>query len=324
MGLISWAKNKVCSAAKKIKEKVKEVKEKVVECRERFVEGCKEAAKTVKEKCTKVYSAVTGKGKFDQAKELYEKLQGRMERGKRDYDVFVERTTDDIEQVVNKINQMKSSLNHQHFQRFIRVSSRIASWDIVLKDLPERFHYDQVRPEGIKNRDELFLIDFDKNPIKSNLKALVSLGFWSRKKATETLHKVQEQEKVLDHELGKLETEKTRLKAVLESLRNVSIYFEELTQVYSGVLDELEYTVNLVANAGYVLNPAYKEEKVDCYLFPKQHLLCLMAADKMTRILFEMTTLRYLSRQGELIESDQSTLKEKRRAVQVITEKLAA
>lgn len=182
MGLISWAKNKVCSAAKKIKEKVKEVKEKVVECRERFVEGCKEAAKTVKEKCTKVYSAVTGKGKFDQAKELYEKLQGRMERGKRDYDVFVERTTDDIEQVVNKINQMKSSLNHQHFQRFIRVSSRIASWDIVLKDLPERFHYDQVRPEGIKNRDELFLIDFDKNPIKSNLKALVSLGFWSRKK----------------------------------------------------------------------------------------------------------------------------------------------
>lgn len=114
------------------------------------------------------------------------------------------------------------------------------------------------------------------------------------------------------------------MKAVLESLRNVSIYFEELTQVYSGVLDELEYTVNLVANAGYVLNPAYKEEKVDCYLFPKQHLLCLMAADKMTRILFEMTTLRYLSRQAELIESDQSTLKEKRRAVQVITEKLAA
>lgn len=247
-----------------------------------------------------------------------------MDKEKLDYESFVEKKTNEISREITKINQLKMSLNEEHFQRFLRVSSRIASWDIVLKELPDRFHYSQIKIEEIKKRDELFLIDFDKNPIKSNLMALVSLGFWSRKKATETLHKVQEQEKVLEHELAKLETEKVRLKAILESLRNVALYFEELTKIYDGILDELEYTVNLVVNSGYVLNPAYQENKVDCYMFPEKHLLCLMAADKMTRILFEMTTLRYLSHQGELIESDQATFKEKRQVVRLITEKLAA
>jgi hypothetical protein len=240
------------------------------------------------------------------------------------YQTFVEKTTSEIDSEVSFINEAKRSLNNEHFSRFVRISSRIASWEVIIKELPDRFHYESLQTDDIKARDELFLIDFDKNPVKSNLIAVFTLGFWSRKKATETLDKVKEQEKVFELESTKLETEKTRLTAVLASLKNVSLYFRELTKVYEGVLDELEYTVAMVANATQLVNPTFKDHKVDCYLFPNEHLLCLMAADKMTRILFEMTTLRYVSQEGELIEGDKKALEVKVDNFQAISEQLAA
>jgi hypothetical protein len=306
MGWFSSLAAKVCSA-------VKRVKDAVVDTGKKLADGC-----------AKVYSKFTGKEKFEQAKKLYDELRIKMDRAKQNYKAFVEKTTSEIDTEVNYINEAKRSLNNEHFTRFLRIASRIASWEIIIKELPDRFQYESLQADDIKARDELFLIDFDKNPVKSNLKALVSLGFWSRKKATETLHKVQEQEKVFELESRKLETEKTRLTAVLASLKNVSIYFRDLTKVYEGVLDELEYTVAMVANATQLVNPTFKGRKVDCYLFPNEHLLCLMAADKMTRILFEMTTLRYVSQEGELIEGDKGELKAKVDSFREITEQLAA
>lgn len=282
-----WIKDSTCDAAERVKD----------------------SACDVKEMGAKVYSAYTGKDKFDQANRLYEELASRQKATENNHCEFIRRITEEIEREVESINKYKQLLGTEHFQRFVTIARKISCWEIVLQDMPERFHYTKIQSEQIKGRDSLFLIDFDKNPIRNHLEAFLTLGFSTRKRATETLYMVQEQEKVLDCEITKIKAEEARLEVVLESLRNVATYFKDLTKIYNDILNELDYSINLVANAGYLINPLFNVNgKIDCYLFPHKHLLCLMASEKMTRILHKMTTLHYLSQDCNIIDDDKRTM----------------
>jgi hypothetical protein len=310
MGWFKSACSKVCGAAKTIAKKV--------------ATGVSNACSVVKKGASKVYGIVTGKENFDKAKELYQKIQSEIEAADKDYTAFSNQISKDIQSAVTGINSAKKDLIASGFNRFINITSRIAAWEVVINQTSEEFEYKRIKIDGMKNKEDLFLIDFDEHIFKSNLKALVSLGFWSRKEAKETLHKVQEQEKVVEHEIVKIAAEKKRLNLVLESLTQIERYFSELTQSYSLILDELGYAVNLVSASCHIANPAYHSNKIDCYFMPEGHLHCLMAAEKMTRILHEMARLNYLGENGTIIDSDQAHLRESRKTIQNITLKLAA
>ncbi len=303
---VKAAGSKVFGAAKKVAIKVKEV------------------AKNVVEKCSKVWAKFTGKEKFDKANKLYDELKMKMEAAKRDYSDFVSNITKNISNTVTEINTVKKELTTDAFSRFVNISGRIACWEIVIERMSEEFSYNMVKIDEIKAREELFSIDFNRDKIKTNILAVVTFGFLTRKRATETLHEIQEQEKVLECEVAKIEVEKKRLVQIHKSLKQVNTYFCELRDTYSKVLNELDYVINLISISSHLANPAFAGGKIDCYFMPREHLYCLMVSEKMTRILHEMARLRYLGKDGNVIKKDHLCIKERVDEISTIKLKIAA
>jgi len=161
----------------------------------------------------------------------------------------------------------------------------------------------------IRGREELFKIDFDRNPVRANLQAILTLGFGTRKKADETLKNVREQEAVLEEEAAKLDAEVARLEAARDSLGEVVRYFEGLHGCYGRLLDELEYSVHYVRSAYLLRDSYFFDGKFDVYYLPKRHLLCLMAAEKLTRIMYAMGSRKYLDSSLTLHEADVAAAK---------------
>ena len=63
--------------------------------------------------------------------------------------------------------------------------------------LKELFEGSTLKVDSMKSKADLYLIDFKKNPIKSNALAIISFGFYTRKKAKETKERVIEERKRL-------------------------------------------------------------------------------------------------------------------------------
>lgn len=258
---------------------------------------------------SKCWNAFTGKDKYDEANKKYTELKINWQETKDEHERYVHNISSKIEDVIGSINLYKENLIERDFYRFINSASRIAMWEIICDKSYEEFKHQYGKIEKIKSRRSVFLIDFDKDCIKSYGLAVLSLGFFTRKKAKETLLKVKEQEEVFKHEKEKINAEKVRLKQLLKSLKNIENYFRVLTEQYNELLCELEYSINLLSVSYYLVNPKYAGDKIDCYFMPESHLYRLIISEKLTRILHEMTNRRYLGSSGELIQQDIDDIK---------------
>jgi hypothetical protein len=199
---------------------------------------------------------------------------------------------------------MKKEIIHTLFPRFVRAANRFATWEVVINKLLDRFHYQLQGSDKIAPRAELFIIDFDRYPWKSYAKAWLTHGFWSRKEAKETLEKVLEQQIVVENEIAKMKADKVRLDQIHSAIQQVRYYFETLIKSYHVLLDELEYSVNMLSSICHMINPAFHGKTLDCYFLPDRHLQCLMATEKMTRILHEIAECHYISEDCNLVRDD--------------------
>ncbi len=258
---------------------------------------------------SKCWNAITGKDKYDEAQKKYTELSIKWQETKDEHKKYVQNISIEIEEVISNINLHKEILIERDFNRFINATSRIAMWEIICDKLYEEFKNQYWEMEKIKSRKSVFLIDFDNHPFKSYAFAFLSLGFFTRKMAKETFLKVKEQEEAFNHEKEKIKAEKIRLNQLLESLKNIDIYFRILTKHYNELLFELEYCINLLSVSYYLVRPDHKGDKIDCYFLPESHLNRLMLSDKLTRILNEMTNRRYLGSCGELMQKDVDDVK---------------
>ncbi|OGV64594.1 MAG: hypothetical protein A3K19_29655 [Lentisphaerae bacterium RIFOXYB12_FULL_65_16] len=314
MGWWSDKLDSVKSGCSKVASWVKAVAEKGVDL-------AKDAAEAMYEGGAKLYGRVTGKDKYDQAKALYEELCRKAEEAQKAFDEFVDDRTREIAEVVDRINETKTALQEGRFSRFVVLANRFANWEVndaITLDVAKRASNQTVK---LRARDELFLIDFDRMGFAKRAGHLLFLGLFSRKRAKETLIKVQEQESVLKAELAKLDAEKARLDVVLASLQQIDEYFQGLVTIYDRLLDELAYAVSMLG-AAYSLNRAAPAAKLDIYFLPRQHLLCLMGADKLTRVLHQMRKLSYLNAECQLLEKDKAELADAADQSKCMAEKL--
>ncbi len=186
----------------------------------------------------------TGQATFEEADQRYEKLMMRFNEHKEYFESETEKCIQKIELHVNNINQAKKEIKTVLFPAFAEKIQKLADVSISESFIKEQYGRNPIELEGVKERSELFLIDFNKNPFKTNFLAFVTLGFLTRKRAKETLLKVKEEEKRIEEVIERMDSELARLNRIEEALGNIEYYFNSLLELYNTLLNRLDHSVN--------------------------------------------------------------------------------
>ena len=285
----------VKTVAKKVCDGVKYVAKKTWE-------GVKKVGNCV----AKVWKKCTGQDVAEEAERRLAALEERTRRRNEEFNAFTSEKSKEINDALASINACRKKLNDELFPQFCSLAGNFRNWSVADVGLEK-----SIRLKGgcdtVRSREELMRIDFHNHPISANLLAVFTLGFATRKRAKESLNQVKEEEERMNAEFQKLEAEKARINGVLMSLRQVERQFESCLEVYSRVLDEVDFSVALLRSGRCILGGEIADGKFDVEFLPERHLLSLKAADEITRIVFAIGAHRYVnanSKRMELLDAD--------------------
>jgi hypothetical protein len=262
---------------------------------------------TVKEKCAKVWNAFTGKHYTDEAESIYDEINERYKKSKIEYEDAVKEIGESIESKISHLNTFKADIYQNHFKRFISVASRLHN--VTVKGVPFAELFDdsilEIKKEtGVRKKEDLFLIDFDKMGFFDTAGMILSLGFFSRKKAKESLEQVKRERTRVDAEIVEMAAQQTKLKVVAESIDNVVEYFEQLIANYEALLGRFEFGIQTQrfkqmsqANNVFALKLNFKH-------MPIVHIEEFQALFNLSIVLKQMANLGYLNATGEIVEND--------------------
>lgn len=226
MGMWGNIKEKFKSAGRKVKEKFKSVGRKIARAG------------------TNMWNKFSGKDTFKEAEELYEKISNKYNKHKRKFDEELERYVDSIEKHVERINTSKEIIKMDLFVRMAENMEKIH--DVVISEdfTIESYKQSVLSFDSVREKKALYKIDFNKHKFKTSIQAFFTLGFYTRKKAKETLYAVQEEEGKINNEIAKMNAEIKKLEVIDKSLENVDYYFETLIGMYEKLLVRLDNNVN--------------------------------------------------------------------------------
>ena len=212
----------------------------------RLFSWIKRKAETVAVRIAEGYKEFTGQSTFEEADRLYEEVMQRFNEHKAYFEKEVEKTTTEIDKHVKEINKSKMIIKTELLPAFAEKAKHL--YDITVSEdfLKECYNGSTLKVDSMKSRQELFLIDFNKNPFKTNALAIVTLGFYTRKKAKETLIKVKEEKKRLEEEMTRMDSELSKLHRIEEALRNIGDYYASLIDVYNQMLVRFDNSVNFL------------------------------------------------------------------------------
>ena len=265
-----------------------------------------EGVKKVGNCVAKVWKKFTGQDVAEEAERRWVALEERTRRRNEEFNAFTSEKSKEINDALASINACRKRLNDELFPQFCSLAGNFRNWSVADVGLEK-----SIRLKGgcdtVRSREELMRIDFRNHPISANLLAVFTLGFVTRKRAKESLNQVKEEEERMNAEFQKLEAEKARINGVLMSLRQVERQFESCLEIYSKVLDEVDYSVALLRLGRCILGGEFADGKFDVEFLPERHLLSLKAADEITRIVFAIGAHRYVnanSKRMELLDVD--------------------
>lgn len=299
-------KSVVCGTVKAIGRAVVKVAEKVYDGAKYVAKKAWEGAKKVGHCVAKAWKGFTGQDVAEEAERRLAALEERTQQRQSEFNAFMEVNAEEINASLAAINACRKKLNDELFPQFCSLAGNFRNWSVADVGLEKRVSL-KGGCDSVRSREELMRIDFRNHPITANLLAVFTLGFATRKLAKESLNQVKEEEARMCAEFKKLDAEKTRISKVLMSLRQIERQFEGCLEIYSRVLDEVDYSVELLRTGRCILSGEPSTGQFDVEFLPERHLLALKAADEMTRIVFAIGAHRYVkadSKIMELVESD--------------------
>lgn len=234
----------VKSAASAVKETVSRAVDKVKEVGGKVINKVKEVAAPVREKVTGVWNKFTGKDKFLEAERLYEEITSKFNSKKSWFERESEKYCNSIERHIVSINAAKKIIKSELFVQMAENMEKIKDVTIDPSFKVEAFKLDSYAFDTVRSKRQLYLIDFNKHKFKTTIQAIFTLGFYTRKKAKETLIAVEEEKVKINAEIAKMDAEIAKLKAIDLSLENVERYFNELIDIYNKLLIRLVNNVN--------------------------------------------------------------------------------
>lgn len=308
MGFGSWLRSKascVCGCLKTICTKTWEAG---CDLAKKGKDAAVSAAKWVGHRVSKAWKGFTGESTAEKAEAKYAELKERIRKKEEEFADFALKKECEINAELEKINNTRIRLNDDLFARYEDIASNFANLEVVSVKGDKLIK--AVRKSiKVKAKAELFKIDFRNHKVKTTLQALGTLGFWTRKRATQSLRNVEAEELRIEKDFAELDNEKERLEGVLSTLRSVSRYLTQTAKTYSRVLDELDYSVMFLRSCRRVVsNGAHLRPVFDVEFLPERQLLTLMCADKATRIIHTMASQQYVKADGKRFVIDEKEL----------------
>lgn len=273
---------------------------KIVGC---AVEKAKElggkAINAVKTVTTNVWNVYSGKDKYEKAKQLYEDISRKYNEKQEQFHSELEKYVAKIEAHVTAINSSKEKIKTDLFVQMAKKMANIKDINVSEVFTVEEFLPNEVSFDNIRTQSELFTIDFDKHKFKTAIQAYFTLGFYTRKKAKETLQAVEEEEAKLKTEMKKIDAELVRLKLIEESLANVEYYFRSFIEMYETLLIRLDSSVNYL----YVRCMSFAHKLVHAEMsvkkLPKMQQKEIEAIITASKILKNMTDMQVIAVENE-------------------------
>lgn len=234
------------------------------------------------------YKSFTGQATFVEADRMYDDIKRRFEEHKRYFEKEVDSLSNEIERQVSSINKSKTIIKTELFPSFSEKMSRLK--DIPVSDhyLKEYFSGSTLKVDKIKAKADLYLIDFKKNPIKNNALAIVTLGFYTRKKAKETLERVREEKKRLEEEMARMDSELTKLRRIKDALELIAEYYLSLIEIYRKLLSRLDNSVNFLMIRCISSVHKLVRDQMSIKLLPKSQQAEIMAMVSISKVLKTM------------------------------------
>ena len=234
------------------------------------------------------YRRFTGKATFEEADKIYEAISSRFEKHKEYFESQVTAISEEIEKNVTSINRSKELIKTELFPAFAQKMKSLK--DIPVSDdyMKEYFSGTAIRVDEMKSKADLYLIDFHRHRFRSNALAIISLGFYTRKKAKETLLKVKEEELRLKEEMKRMDSELTKLHRICDALALVSEYYLSLIDLYRALLNRLDNSVNYLMMRSIIYARKLTREHMSIKLLPKSQQKEIMAMLSVSKILKEM------------------------------------
>ena len=200
---------------------------------------------------------------------------------------------------LKKINACRR-LSGIHFRRFEQVAKAIANWKIYRYESIEVFGDVKISLSPMTSESKVFSdVDFKKSPIQNYLKGIMTGGLLIDSQVKDVYVKIEGLRKALNEEVNKARAEQTRWAKVRESLETIRKNFEAFIKFYAELVNELDYALEMLRMNYYLRDFNYfgkTESELNVYFLPERHLKCLMACDKMSRILCTMAKQKYLDK----------------------------
>lgn len=262
-------------------------------------------------KGSKVLNALTGKDTFLEAEELYKRIEEEYTIKHNEYKEKIYIIGKEIEKKVSNINYHKEDIYINHFERFKKLGDRLHNISINGKHFLEYFDNSITKINNqntIRSKEEMYKIDFNNLKFSEIAFGILTLGFYTRKKAKETLQEVQAEEIRVKQDVEEMNAQITKAQVILNSITNVSEYFEELIKSYSKILDRFEYGIKSQIQKNILKGNNLENGKLNFKMIPIVHIQEFQALFNLSIVLYQMASLGYLSETGDVKDEDINSL----------------
>ncbi|MDN5103352.1 hypothetical protein O8C99_09150 [Aliarcobacter butzleri] len=284
---------------------------KLKDTKDYMVDKIEDASDYISDKGSKVFNAVTGKATFLEAEKLYKKIEEEYTRKNNEYKKKIFDIGKEIEEKVSNINYHKEDIYLNHFERFKNLGDKLHNVSINGKHFLEYFDDSIIRinnQNGIRSKREIYKIDFNNLKFTEIAFGILTLGFYTRKKAKETLLEVQAEEIRVKKDIEEMNSNIVKAQVILNSISNVSEYFTELIKNYSKILDRFEYGIKSQIQKNILKGSKLDNGKLNFKMMPIVHIQEFQALFNLSIVLYQMSSLGYLSDAGEIKDEDIKSL----------------
>lgn len=253
--------------------------------------GAKAAANGVK----KVAARISGKDKFEEAERLYDEISKRYNEKREHFQKEIERITSLIEEHVKSINDSKRMIKRELFPAMANKISKIKDIRISDEYSVEEYIESVLNVDTIRSREQLFTIDFNAHKVKTTFQAIFTLGFYTRKKAKETLYNVKEEEAKINSEISRMDSEINKIYIIEKSIKQVADMFTSVIEMYNNLLIRLDSSINYLLVRSLAFAHQIVGKQMSVKVLPKMQQKEVEAIVTASKILKTMTETQLLS-----------------------------
>lgn len=252
-------------------------------------------AKAIANGVKKVAARVSGKDKFEEAQRLYDEISKRYNEKREHFQKEIERITALIEEHVKSINDSKRMIKRELFPAMANKISKIKDIRISDEYSVEEYIESVLNVDSIRSREQLFTIDFNAHKVKTTFQAIFTLGFYTRKKAKETLYNVKEEEAKINSEISRMDSELNKINIIEKSIKQVADMFTSVIEMYNNLLIRLDSSINYLLVRSLAFAHQIVGKQMSVKVLPKMQQKEVEAIVTASKILKTMTETQLLS-----------------------------